>query len=166
MKAATDTERNHPASASSAVPEPTGSPTAESGTPGGSEHPIVFFDGVCGLCNSVVDFAMRKDRNANLRFAPLQGETASRLLSAEDVRNLNTFVLCDARGVHRRSTAASWLLWHLGGVWAVASVLLWIVPQPVRDFGYAIVAKNRYAWFGKKETCRMPTAAERERILP
>lgn len=130
------------------------------------EHPIVFFDGVCGFCNSVVDFAMKHDREGVLRFAPLQGETARRLLDPSDVEDLNTFVFRDEQGLHRRSTAMVRLLSRLGGLWSVASVLLWIIPRPVRDVGYRVVAQYRYALFGKKEACRMPSSEERGRILP
>jgi len=127
--------------------------------------PIVFFDGVCGLCSNVVDFTLKRDRKAVFRFAPLQGETARALLTPEDVENLNTFVVRDEQGLHRRSTAVVRMLWRLGGLWRAVAALLWIVPLPLRNFGYRTVARYRYSWFGKKETCRMPTADERERIL-
>jgi predicted DCC family thiol-disulfide oxidoreductase YuxK len=132
----------------------------------GLAGPIVFFDGVCGFCNRFVDFVIRRDAAAVFRFAPLQGETARRLLPDADVCDLKTLVLWEEQGVSRKSTAVLRVLSGLGGAWRVIAVALRRVPQPLRDFGYALVARYRYAIFGKKETCRMPTAAERSRFLP
>jgi predicted DCC family thiol-disulfide oxidoreductase YuxK len=163
----TDTRSNE-SSKLEAAAEPRPAPGAENANPSpdAAAHPIVFFDGVCGFCNRVVDFAIRRDRGAKLRFAPLQGETARRMLSAADVENLSTFVFYDEGSAYRRSSAVARMLWRIGGVWRVAGALLWIIPKPLRDLGYRLVAKYRYALFGKKETCRMPSPAERERFLP
>jgi predicted DCC family thiol-disulfide oxidoreductase YuxK len=130
------------------------------------EGPVLFFDGVCGLCNRFIDFAISRDRAAVFRFAPLQGETAREQLPEADVREVNTMVLRDEQGVFRKSTAAVRVLIRLGGVWRILGAALWMVPRPLRDAGYSVVARYRYAIFGKKETCRMPTAAERARFLP
>jgi predicted DCC family thiol-disulfide oxidoreductase YuxK len=129
-------------------------------------RPILFFDGVCGLCNRSVDFVLTRDRAGKLRFAPLQGETARRVLGAPDVESLKTVVLVDQRGTHRRSSAVVRVLWTLGGFWKAAGGLLWLVPKPLRELGYRFVARNRYRWFGRKESCRLPTADERGRFLP
>lgn len=129
-------------------------------------HPVLFFDGVCGLCNATVDGLMRRDRAGVLRFAPLQGETAGRLLPEADVKGLASVVLVDGAGTHRRSDAIVRVLRHLGGRYRIPAAALWLVPKPLRELGYRIVAKVRYRVFGKKETCRMPTAAERSRFLP
>ena len=127
--------------------------------------PIVFFDGVCGLCNAVVDVLLRADRRQILRFAPLQGETAARLLRLGPGDTLDTIRLLDERGAHDKSTAALRICGHLGGPWHLARAL-WLIPRPWRDLVYGWVARNRYAWFGKKTACRLPTAAERARFLP
>lgn len=129
-------------------------------------HPIVFFDGVCGLCNKSVDFIMSRDPDGIFRFSPLQGETARAMLSPEDVANLSTFVLFNDGRFYKRSSAVMRVLWTLGGWWRVPAVLLAIIPPPVRDLGYRAVVANRYRMFGKKETCRMPTPEERARFLP
>jgi predicted DCC family thiol-disulfide oxidoreductase YuxK len=128
--------------------------------------PILFFDGVCGLCNRSVDFAMAHDRRQRLLFAPLQGETARTLLDPADVASLDSVVLLNARGVHRRSAAVVRVLWLLGGVWTILGMVLWVIPKPLRDLGYGFVARYRYRWFGRKESCRMPTPQERSRFLP
>jgi predicted DCC family thiol-disulfide oxidoreductase YuxK len=149
-------------SAMSARPK-SGGAKIESGT---GEGPVLFFDGVCGLCNRFIDFAIRRDRAVVFRFAPLQGETAREQLPEADVREVNTMVLRDEQGVFRKSTAAVRVLIRLGGVWRILGAALWLVPRPLRDAGYSVVARYRYAIFGKKETCRMPTPAERARFLP
>jgi predicted DCC family thiol-disulfide oxidoreductase YuxK len=130
------------------------------------DRPIIFFDGVCGLCNQFVDFVIRRDRAELFRFAPLQGETARERLPEADLRDLNTVVLWEAQGVFRKSTAAARILARLGGAWRFAGALIRVIPRPLRDVGYTLVARYRYALFGKKETCRVPTPAERSRFLP
>lgn len=136
---------------------------AMSGTQGGA--PIVFFDGVCGLCNSSVDFVLRHDRRGRLRFAPLQGEMAARLLPAADRENLGSLVLWSEGHTFRRSTAVVRILWQLGGFWTIPAACLWLIPAPLRNGGYRLVAALRYRLFGKKETCRLPTPEERGRFL-
>jgi len=126
---------------------------------------IVFFDGVCGLCNSSVDFVLRHDRRGRMRFAPLQGETAARLLPAADRENLGSLVLWEDGQAWRRSTAVVHILWKLGGIWTVPAAVLWLIPSPLRNAGYRVVAKLRYRLFGKKETCRLPSPEERGRFL-
>ena len=129
-------------------------------------HPVFFFDGVCGLCNAAVDFLIARDPAGRLRFAPLQGETAAAVLPESDRECLKSLVLLDDAGATRRSAAVVRALGHLGGVWSLASWGLWLVPGPVRDLGYRAVAKTRYAIWGKKESCRLPSAEERGRFLP
>lgn len=128
--------------------------------------PIVFFDGVCGLCNHFVDFVLKHDREKRFRFAPLQGETAQQLLDASDTESLKSIVLIDEAGTHRRSTAVVRVLHGLGLGWRILGMLFWLVPLPLRNVGYHCVAKMRYFMFGKKESCRMPTPEERGRLLP
>ena len=134
---------------------------------------VVFFDGVCGLCNCLVEFVLSRDRRGAIRFAPLQGETAKEVLSGEwqvvsdGQKPITTIVWLDSSSREFiRSAAAIRVLWRLGGVWWLIGWLLWLIPLPLRDLGYRMIAASRYRLFGKKETCRMPTPAERERFLP
>lgn len=134
---------------------------------------VVFFDGVCGLCNRFVDFLLSRDHRGAIRFAPLQGETAERVVSGEwrvegsGTRTFDTIVWLDSSGREFvRSSAAVRVLRRLGGVWSLIGWLLWLIPRPLRDIGYRLIAANRYRLFGKKETCRLPSPAERERFLP
>jgi predicted DCC family thiol-disulfide oxidoreductase YuxK len=130
------------------------------------EHPIIFFDGVCAMCNRFVDLVLRADRRDVFRFAPLQGETARELLSplADDPREWSMIYL-DERGVHEESDASLEVYRRLGGVWWLAS-LLRLVPRFVRTPAYRLVARNRYRWFGRRDSCRVPSAEEKARFLP
>ena len=127
---------------------------------------IVFFDGACGLCNWSVDFILKRDVRAEIQFSPLQGETARALLTPADVSDLNTMVLWEGGRTYRKSAAAVRVLWRLGPVWKTIGTALWLIPLPIRNLAYSIVARNRYQLFGKKETCRLPTPEERVRFLP
>lgn len=100
-----------------------------------------------------------------LHFAPLQGETAATLLD-EPNRQLDTMVLHTSEGQWTHSSAVVRVLWMLGGFWSVCGWLLWIIPKPLRDFGYRTFASIRYRVFGKKNACRLPTPEEAGRILP
>ncbi|MES2788392.1 MAG: DCC1-like thiol-disulfide oxidoreductase family protein [Planctomycetota bacterium] len=131
-----------------------------------AQHPIVFFDGVCGLCDHTVKLLLRLDRRQRLRFAPLQGETAAQLLEAADIQELKSLVMYDRQGVSRCSTAVVRILWHVGGLYRIPSSLLWLIPSPIRNWGYRFVAAHRYQWFGKHEACRLPVPSERARFLP
>ena len=130
------------------------------------EHPIIFFDGVCAMCNRFVDLILRADRRDVFRFAPLQGETARELLSplADDPREWSMIYL-DERGVHEESDASLEVYRRLGGVWWLAS-LLRLVPRFIRTPAYRLVARNRYRWFGRRDSCRVPSAEEKARFLP
>jgi predicted DCC family thiol-disulfide oxidoreductase YuxK len=130
------------------------------------EHPVIFFDGVCGLCNHWIDFILARDRKQQFRFSPLQGETARDCLGAVAAESLSSVVLRDATGTYRKTDAVWRMLTRLGGIWWCAGGLLRLVPQPIRNGGYDFVARHRYRWFGQKETCRLPTPAERARFLP
>ena len=141
-------------------------PTSEPDASAKSAAPIIFFDGVCGLCNRSVDWIIRRDQYAIFRFAPLQGDTARERFGIESGADLKTIVLLDEHGQHRRSDAVVAILRRLGGFWRVCGALLWIVPRPIRNWGYDVIACNRYRWFGQHDTCRMPTPAERARFLP
>lgn len=133
--------------------------------PDSDDNPILFFDGVCGLCNQVVDWVLQNDRRGIVRFSPLQGEAAESRLPDRDRERLDTVVFIEGARITRRSTAIVHLLSHLGGVWTVLAWLLWLIPWPLRDVGYRVVSKLRYRLFGRKETCRLPTPDERARFL-
>lgn len=130
------------------------------------QRPIVFFDGVCSLCNAAVDFLIRHDHRQVLLFAPLQGTSAaSHLRHLSPDQPPDTIVFVDRQGRYERSDAALRIASYLGWPWKALFVLR-IVPRPLRDAVYRWIARNRYRWFGQKASCRMPTPEERGRFLP
>lgn len=130
-------------------------------------QPLVLFDGVCSLCNHSVDFLLRQDRTGTLRFASLQGETGSLVGVAfsHPTARLDSIVFVESDRLYTHSTAALRILPYLGWPWQIFRVG-WLLPQVLRDWLYGIVARNRYRWFGTRETCRMPTEETRGRLLP
>lgn len=128
--------------------------------------PIIFFDGVCAMCNTFVNLALRIDRRGLFLFAPLQGTTARELLPplSDDPREWS-MVYLDEKGIHDQLDASLEVYRRLGGLWWLLS-LIRFVPGSIRNPLYRILARNRYRWFGRKEQCRIPTPAERERFLP
>jgi predicted DCC family thiol-disulfide oxidoreductase YuxK len=132
-----------------------------------TRHHVVFFDGVCGLCDRTVRFLLRHDRCDRLRFAPLQGETAHRVLPPLGGRPeaLETIYVLTADGrLLERSRAVLFATAALGGPWALFGILR-IVPRPLADLVYGQVARVRYRIFGRFEACQVPTPDERRRFL-
>ena len=129
------------------------------------DHPIVFFDGVCGLCNHTVNWLLARDPEHRLRFAPLQGVTAGRILDQQIRNRLDTLVFVRNGMTFVRTAAVSRILMTLGSRWKLLGGLLWIIPWPVRDLGYRLVSRCRYRLFGKHDACRLPTPAERAVFL-
>ncbi|HBH52388.1 MAG TPA: thiol-disulfide oxidoreductase [Planctomycetaceae bacterium] len=128
--------------------------------------PIVFYDGVCGLCNHWIDFLLRQDRDQRLQYAPLQGTTAAQTLPGGAQQQPESVILWDGHTLHERSDAVWRMLCLLPFPWPCCGWALRMVPGFLRNLGYKLVARNRYRWFGRKETCRMPTPAERALFLP
>jgi predicted DCC family thiol-disulfide oxidoreductase YuxK len=129
-----------------------------------NDQPIIFFDGVCNLCNNFVDLIMSIDEQHIFRFASLQGETAKKLLAPQDYNNMNSVVLYTPKKVLKKSTAVIEILKSLGGGWKAAGVF-GALPASVTDVLYDMTAKYRYKIFGKKDTCRIPTKEERALFL-
>lgn len=132
--------------------------------PDEKKSPILFFDGVCGLCNGFVDFLLSHDKNNTFYYAPLQGSFAKKVLPPQHTEQLNTVVLYADGRLYFQSDAVVEVLKRLGGGFKTA-VLLKIFPRVFRDWGYGVIAKNRYKWFGKSAACRLPTPQEKSRFL-
>lgn len=130
------------------------------------DKPILFFDGVCNLCNSSVQFIIRRDRNERFLFASLQSEKAKKTLPAkyrvED--DLKSLVLKDGDRLKTKSSAALTIARDLSGLWPLLYLLM-IIPKALRDFVYDIIARNRYNWFGKKDACMIPTTDLKSRFV-
>lgn len=127
---------------------------------------LIYYDGLCGLCDRFVQFVLRRDRAARYRFAPLQGSTArERVPVTLDPRTSQTVILEEGGRFRVRSDAALAILSGLGGAWRLTT-LLRVIPRPVRDAVYDLVARNRNRWFGRRAECRVPPPDERDRFLP
>lgn len=127
---------------------------------------IVFFDGYCGLCNKSVDWLLSQDRKGQIKFAPLQGDTAKLLLSESDRADLDTVIVWDRGGTFKRSEAIFKAIALVGPQWNLLVAVLNFIPVKIRDIVYRAVAANRYPVFGKRDTCRLPAQNEQQRFLP
>lgn len=130
-----------------------------------AELMIVYYDGFCGLCNRFVQWALRHDAKRRLQFASLQGPHGVQLrVDVPETRAIESIVVHDGARVRVRSDAVLAIANELGGVWRLA-VLARVVPRPIRDWLYNVIAWRRYAWFGRLESCPLPPADARDRFL-
>jgi predicted DCC family thiol-disulfide oxidoreductase YuxK len=135
-------------------------------------HPILLYDGVCGLCNRMNQFVLRHDQAGVFRFASLQSALAGRILArhgadAADLDTVYVVVNPDQPDEHllARSEAVIFVLKQLGGFWGLAGFVLRFKPRFLRDLGYRVVARNRYRFFGRSETCFLPSSENCGRFL-
>ncbi len=135
------------------------------GGPAPAEH-LLLFDGVCNLCNGLVQCIARRDRCNRFRFIPLQSDEGMRLLAAhgQDPGSAPTLVYLRKGHLHARSEAVLYVARDLGGGWQLAFACM-AVPRTLRDALYNWVARNRYHWFGKRNECMLPGPGLRERFL-
>jgi len=131
-----------------------------------AEDPIVLFDGVCNLCTGFVQFLIPRDPEGVFHFASLQSDVGDRLLEKHGLASdeLDSIVLIEGDDVYVKSSAVIRIGTILGGVYALARPLQYL-PRRLRDWGYDVVAANRYRVFGKKDQCMMPTGDVQSRFL-
>ena len=129
-------------------------------------NPIILFDGVCNLCNKTVQFVIKKDREKKFRFASLQGSSGQRILKDLKIPAdiFHSFILLEDDKVYERSTAALRLLKLLGRGWQFFYIFI-LLPKPIRDGIYNWISRNRYKWFGKKDSCMIPEGGVKDRFL-
>jgi predicted DCC family thiol-disulfide oxidoreductase YuxK len=129
-------------------------------------NPIILYDGVCHLCNGVINFILPRDKSRTFRFSPLQSDAGQALLKKFNLPtdDYDSFVLVEGETFYMRSAAAIKVMQGLGFPYSLGGAL-WILPRPVRDALYNWVAKNRYKWFGQYDSCMMPTPDIKERFL-
>ncbi len=128
--------------------------------------PIMLFDGVCNLCNNTVQFVIERDKQAKIMFTSLQSEAGQAILQKYNLPSddFDSFVLLKDGTIYQRSTAALKVAAELGMPYALMGLFL-IIPEPIRDAVYNFIAKNRYKWFGKEESCWLPTPELKSRFL-
>ncbi len=128
----------------------------------------MLFDGVCNLCNGTVQWLLQHDPEGRLRYATLQSAAARNALAQAGVHDgsalPDSIILVDDAGVHLRSSAVLRIAGHLGAPYRWARVGL-LIPAPLRDLAYGVVARHRYRWFGRRDACMRPTPELASRFL-
>jgi len=126
---------------------------------------VVLFDGVCNVCNAAVNFVIDRDPTGRFHFASLQSAVGKSLTQAHGIEGgVDTVVLVEEGRAYTESSAVLQVARHLGGLWPLLRVFV-LIPRFVRDALYRYFARNRYLWFGQRETCRVPTPEIRGRFL-
>jgi len=130
------------------------------------EYKIILFDGVCNLCNGLVNFIIDHDKKKIFKFASLQSESAIQLLESNrlQIDVLESIILIDSDIIKTKSSAVIEISRHLDGIWSALSWFIFI-PAFIRDFFYDLVAKYRYSIFGKTTQCRLPESELVDRFL-
>jgi predicted DCC family thiol-disulfide oxidoreductase YuxK len=128
-------------------------------------HPVILFDGVCNFCDASVQFILERDPNETFHFASLQSEAGQELLKKYNVpKDMDSMILIENDKVYYKSAAALRISRHLKGAWKLLYALI-IVPAPIRNVVYDLIARNRFKWFGQKESCMLPPPNVRKRFL-
>lgn len=126
---------------------------------------IILFDGTCNVCNASVQFIIERDPEAQFHFASLQSEVGKHLLQRFNVQSdLDTMILIDETEMYTASSAVLRICKYLPTFWKVFYCFI-IIPKPLRDIFYRIVAKNRYRFLKQKTTCMLPTPDITKRFL-
>jgi predicted DCC family thiol-disulfide oxidoreductase YuxK len=130
------------------------------------EKSIILFDGVCNLCNASIDFILKRDKNDIYLVGALQEEAGKKLLEKHQAQAdyLDSLVLIEKDKAYYRSTAALKIAKNLTGLWPIFYPFI-AIPAWLRDPIYDWIGRNRYTWFGKKSTCRIPTSEEKAKFL-
>lgn len=136
----------------------------------GTDHsivkPIIFFDGVCNLCNSSVQFIIKRDKQHKFLFASLQSAYAQENLPENlyEKADFKSIILKTGDNIKTKSTAILTITKYMSGLWPLVSIFL-ILPKFVRDGVYDMVARNRYKWFGKEDACMIPSVELKSKFL-
>lgn len=126
---------------------------------------IILFDGECSFCDQSVQFIIKRDPKGLFKFASLQSDIGRDLLNKYNAPiDIDSFVLIEEDNCYFKSSAALRVCKNLKGAWKLPYLLL-VVPKQLRDYFYGIIAKNGYKWFGKKESCMLPSLEDRKRFL-
>lgn len=126
---------------------------------------IVMFDGECNFCDSSVQFIIKRDTRGYFKFAALQSDAGVELKEKYGISNhIDSFILIEDEKVYKFSDGALRVCRNLSGLWRYLYIFM-LVPKPIRNSVYKFIAKNRYRWFGKKESCMIPSPEVRSRFL-
>ncbi|WP_332647189.1 thiol-disulfide oxidoreductase DCC family protein [Lysinibacillus sp. 54212] len=126
---------------------------------------IVLFDGLCHFCDASVQFILKRDKQARINFAALQSNKGAQLKEQYRIEeSIDSLVFIDEERAYVKSDAALKIAKKLNGLWKLAYLAV-LIPRPIRDYFYDIVAKNRYKWFGQRQSCMLPTKEQRNRFI-
>lgn len=128
---------------------------------------IILFDGVCNLCNASVNFIIKHDKKDLFRFVPIQSDLGQNILSYIGIQplNMNSVILYEPKiAYYYKSSAALEIMKNLGGFFYFI-IILKIIPRTILNMIYDFIAKNRYKWFGKKESCMIPSTELKSKFL-
>ncbi|MEN1783762.1 MAG: thiol-disulfide oxidoreductase DCC family protein [Bacteroidota bacterium] len=128
---------------------------------------IILFDGVCNLCNGVIQFIIKRDKKDIFRYAPLQSELGLQMTADRgiDTTKIDSFILIvPGEAYHLKSSAALEIAKSFGGFWMLLGLFGWI-PSSIRDTLYDFIARNRYRWFGQQSECMIPTPELKAKFL-
>jgi predicted DCC family thiol-disulfide oxidoreductase YuxK len=130
------------------------------------QYDIVLFDGVCNLCNNAVDFIIKRDKAKKFKLAALQDKAGALLLKQYNIPDdyLDSIILIRGNQFFYKTDAVIEIAKNMSGIWQIFGIFI-LIPKAARNWGYDLIARNRYKWFGKKETCRLPTLDEQSRFL-
>jgi len=131
-----------------------------------TDGPLILFDGICNLCNNSVQFIIRHDPPGYFKYASLQSAAGQGYLHKFNLpaSQLHSVILIDGEKMFQKSDAALEIVKNLNGLWPALAIFK-IVPRVLRDWLYDVVAKNRYVWFGKKDSCMIPTPELKSRFI-
>lgn len=130
-----------------------------------SDNPVLFFDGECNVCNRTVQFILQNEQEPFIQFCPLQSDFMERIYEQKpELQKMDTIFLVDGQKVYTHSDAGIQIAYALKKPYIYLCYLRWI-PNQLRNLLYKWFARNRYKWFGKRETCLLPTPEIRMRFL-
>lgn len=131
-----------------------------------SEKAIILFDGFCNLCNASVHFIIKRDKKDLFQFTTFQSDTGKDIATKLRIENLvsDTIILYQRGKVYTQSTAALTIARRLSGLWPLLYSLI-VIPPPLRNAIYNVISRNRYKWFGRRDTCMLPTKETLEKFI-
>ena len=132
----------------------------------GKQQPVILFDGICNLCNASVQFVIKHDKQGIFRFSALQGHYAKEILPGfeKDLKIIDSIILVENNQHYTKSSAALRIARRLSGLLPLLFAFI-VIPKFIRDWFYDIIAKNRYQWWGKQESCWIPTPALKSKFI-
>jgi len=131
-----------------------------------NQFSVIIFDGICNLCCGWIQYLIRKDKTMKFRFVSIQSETGQKLLNKVDgnVKQRESIIYLKENKYYLESSAVIEILSDVGGLWKLI-VVLKLIPKPIRNKLYQIIAKKRYSFFGKRTDCLLPTPVNKKRFL-